>query len=263
MDAASGGAGTGMSLERPDHRSAAVRASPNFGARKDGKPVNTLILHYTGMVSGKGAEDWLCNADSEVSSHYLVHEDGLIVQMVAEADRAWHAGKSFWKGETDLNSASIGIEIVNPGHILGYRPFPAKQISAVTRLCRGIILRHDIAPSMVLAHSDIAPGRKIDPGELFPWGRLAAKGIGHFVEPEPVGGGRFFTVGDEGQPVEALQKMLEMYGYDMPVTGVYDAQTEKIVRAFQRHFRPEKVDGVADVSTMKTLHRLLVAIPSA
>ena len=130
-----------MSLVRADHRSAEVRASPNFGARKDGKAVTTLILHYTGMVSGKAAEDWLCNAESEVSSHYLVHEDGHIVQMVAEADRAWHAGKSFWKGETDLNSVSIGIEIVNPGHILGYRPFPAKQVSAVTRLCRGIVLR--------------------------------------------------------------------------------------------------------------------------
>lgn len=250
-----------MSLLRPDHRSAEMRASPNFGARKDGKAVTTLILHYTGMLSGKGAEDWLCNSDSEVSSHYLVHEDGHIVQMVAEADRAWHAGKSFWKGETDLNSVSIGIEIVNPGHILGYRPFPAKQVSAVTRLCRGILLRHPIAPSMVLAHSDIAPGRKIDPGELFPWGRLALKGIGHFVEPEPIRGGRFFTTGDEGQPVEALQAMLAMYGYEMPVTGVYDAQTEKIVRAFQRHFRPEKVDGVADGSTITTLHRLLRAIP--
>jgi N-acetylmuramoyl-L-alanine amidase len=252
-----------MSLIRADHRSAEVRPSPNFGARKDGKSITTVILHYTGMVNGKGAEDWLCNSDSEVSSHYLVHEDGHIVQMVAEADRAWHAGKSFWKGETDLNSVSVGIEIVNPGHILGYRPFPAKQISAVTRLCRGIVLRHGISPAMVLAHSDIAAGRKIDPGELFPWAKLAARGIGHFVEPEPISGGRFFSSGDEGQPVEALQAMLAMYGYEMQVTGVYDAHTEKIVRAFQRHFRPEKVDGVADVSTIGTLHELLRSIPVA
>jgi N-acetylmuramoyl-L-alanine amidase len=252
-----------MSLARADHRSAEVRASPNFGERKDGKRITAVILHYTGMVSGKAAEDWLCNSDSEVSSHYLVHEDGHIVQMVAEAHRAWHAGKSYWKGETDLNSVSVGIEIVNPGHVLGYRPFPAKQISAVTRLCRGIILRHGIAPTMVLAHSDIAAGRKIDPGELFPWEKLAAKGIGHFAEAEPISGGRFFSMGDEGQPVEALQAMLALYGYEMPVTGVYDMQTEKIVRAFQRHFRPEKADGVADVSTIATLHRLLRAIPMA
>ena len=251
-----------MSLTRADHRGAQVRPSPNFGERKEGKKVTTIILHYTGMISGKGAEDWLCNSDSEVSSHYLVHEDGHIVQMVAEADRAWHAGKSFWHGERDLNSVSVGIEIVNPGHILGYRQFPAKQINAVIRLCRGISLRHRIAPAMVLAHSDIAPGRKIDPGELFPWGKLAAKGIGHFIEPEPVSGGRFFTTGDEGQPIEALQAMLALYGYEMPVTGVYDAQTEKIVRAFQRHFRPGKVDGVADVSTIATLHKLLRSLPA-
>ena len=161
-----------MSLTKADHRSALVRPSPNFGERKDGKKVTAIILHYTGMPDGKGAEDWLCNSDSEVSSHYLVHEDGRIVQMVAEADRAWHAGKSYWHGERDLNSVSVGIEIVNPGHILGYRPFPAKQISAVIRLCRGIALRHGVTPAMVLAHSDIAPGRKTDPGPYFSWGRL-------------------------------------------------------------------------------------------
>lgn len=251
-----------MSLEKPDHRTARLRPSPNYGERKDGKAISAIILHYTGMIDGRSAEDWLCNSDSQVSSHYLVHEDGHIVQMVAEADRAWHAGKSFWHGETDLNSVSIGIEIVNPGHILGYRPFAARQINAVMRLCRGIVLRHGIVPSMVLAHSDIAPGRKIDPGELFPWAKLAAKGIGLHIEPEPIAGGRFFTLGDEGQPVEALQAMLALYGYEMPVTGVYDGQTEKIVRAFQRHFRPEKIDGVADTSTIKTLHQLLKKVPS-
>lgn len=250
-----------MSLMRPDHRTARVRATPNFGDRKDGKTVRAIILHYTGMVSGKAAEDWLCNADSEVSSHYLVHEDGHIVQMVAESDRAWHAGKSYWKGETDLNSVSVGIEIVNPGHVLGYVQFPPRQINAVTRLCRGIILRHAIQPDMILAHSDIAPGRKIDPGELFPWDRLAAKGIGRYVPPAPICGGRFFALGDEGQPIEALQSMLVLFGFDVPVTGVFDAHTTKIVSAFQRHYRPEKVDGIADASTIKTLHALLQSVP--
>lgn len=248
-----------MSGFRADHRTARVRPSPNFGERKDGKAVNTIILHYTGMISGEAAEEWLCNTQSEVSSHYLVHEDGRIVQMVRERDRAWHAGKSFWMGETDLNSVSVGIEIVNPGHMLGYTDFPVRQVNAVIRLCRGIILRHGVKPDRVLAHSDIAPGRKVDPGEKFPWGKLASKGIGHFVVPEPLSGGRFFTVGDEGQPVEALQAMLALYGYDMPVTGVFDGQTEKNIKAFQLHFRPETIDGVADVSTIATLHKLLRA----
>ena len=250
-----------MSEFKADHKTARVRPSPNFGERKDGKSVNTIILHYTGMITGEAAEDWLCNPQSEVSSHYLVHEDGRIVQMVRERDRAWHAGKSFWKGESDINSVSVGIEIVNPGHALGYTDFPRRQINAVIRLCRGIILRHGVMPDRVLAHSDIAPGRKVDPGEKFPWGKLAAKGIGHFVEPEPVSGGRFFALGDEGQPIEALQAMLALYGYDMAVTGVFDVQTERNIKAFQLHLRAEKVDGVADVSTIATLHKLLKAKP--
>ena len=238
-----------MSKFKADHKTARVRPSPNFGERKDGKSVNTIILHYTGMVSGEAAEDWLCNPQSEVSSHYLVHEDGRIVQMVRE------------RGGADLTSVSVGIEIVNPGHAFGYTDFPARQINSVIRLCRGIILRHGVMPDRVLAHSDIAPGRKVDPGEKFPWGKLASKSIGHFVEPEPLTGGRFFALGDEGQPIEALQAMLALLGYDMPVTGVFDGQTEKNMKAFQLHFRPEKIDGVADVSTIATLHKLLKAKP--
>jgi N-acetylmuramoyl-L-alanine amidase len=244
-------------LFKADHRGAKVRPSPNFGARKDGKKVSFIILHYTGMKSGQGAEDWLCTDESQVSSHYLVHEDGRIVQMVREADRAWHAGKSFWAGERDLNSASVGIEIVNCGHQLGYDDFPDGQIDAVTKLCRGVIGRHRISPEMVLAHSDIAPGRKVDPGEKFPWGRLAGKGVGNFVAPAPIEGGRFLSPGDEGQPVEALQAMLGLYGYECAVTGVYDPATLRDVKAFQLHFRPEKIDGIADFSTIDTLHRLL------
>jgi N-acetylmuramoyl-L-alanine amidase len=233
-----------------------VRPSLNFGTRKDGKTVTALILHYTGMRSAKCAEDWLCADESQVSAHYLVYEDGRIVQMVREGDRAWHAGKSYWLGERDLNSASVGIEIANPGHH-GYLDFPVAQIEAVIKLCRGIVRRHKIIPEMVLAHSDIAPGRKVDPGEKFPWGRLAAEGIGNFVEPAPIHGGRFLSPGDEGQPVEALQAMLSLYGYECPVTGVYDPATLRDVKAFQLHFRTEKIDGIADFSTIDTLHRLL------
>jgi N-acetylmuramoyl-L-alanine amidase len=244
-------------LFKADHRGAKVRPSPNFGERKDCKGINAIILHYTGMKTGQAAEDWLCAEESQVSSHYLAHEDGRIVQMVCEADRAWHAGKSYWRGERDLNSVSVGIEIVNCGHQLGYDEFPDAQIKSVIKLCRGIIRRHKIAPERVLAHSDIAPGRKVDPGEKFPWKRLAGEGIGNYAEPAPIQGGRFLSPGDEGQPVEALQAMLGLYGYESSVTGVFDPATLRDVKAFQLHFRPEKIDGIADFSTVDTLRKLL------
>lgn len=253
-------------LLTPDHAGAKVRPTPNFGPRKDGKRTDALILHYTGMATGPLAEDWLCNVESQVSSHYLVHEDGRIVQMVPEAARAWHAGQSFWAGETDMNSRSIGIEIVNPGHACADPantppPFPPAQIAAVIALAGDICGRNRIAAERVLAHSDIAPGRKIDPGEKFPWDALHAAGIGHWVEPSPVRGGRFFACGDEGQPVAALQSMLALYGYNIGITGIFDLPTQTVVAAFQRHFRPARIDGVADASTVETLHRLLSALP--
>ena len=176
-----------MSGFLPDQPGAEVRVSPNFGPRRDTLRPDMIVLHYTGMASGAGAEAWLCDPASEVSSHYLVHEDGRIVQMVRESDRAWHAGKSFWRGVTDVNSHSLGIEIVNPGHEFGYRGFPRSQIAAVIELCRGIIARHAILPQRVLAHSDVAVGRKVDPGEKFPWRQLAEAGVGHFVAPPRVG----------------------------------------------------------------------------
>jgi N-acetylmuramoyl-L-alanine amidase len=253
-------------LLAPDHHGAKVRPSPNFGERKDGKRPDCIILHYTGMASGALAEDRLCNIAAEVSAHYIIHEGGRIVQMVPEAARAWHAGRSFWAGETDINSRSIGIEIANSGHpdanpANSAPPFEDVQIRAVIDLCKGIQSRWAIADARVLAHSDVAPGRKIDPGERFPWATLHESGVGHFVEPSPVRGGRFFSRGDEGQPVEALQSMLALYGYGISITGVFDAATETVVAAFQRHFRPARIDGIADASTVETLHRLLKALP--
>ena len=246
----------------PDFSGARVRQSPNFGERKDGRAPDMLILHYTGMPTAEGALDWLTRAESEVSSHYFVFEDGQVVQLVPEAARAWHAGKSNWKGETDINSASIGIEIANPGHPGGLPEFPGAQIAAVVELCRDIVARHGIAPERVLAHSDVAPVRKIDPGENFPWETLASAGIGHWVEPGQIGGGRFFQQGDAGPPVEALQAMLALYGYEIPVSSEYCGRTHGVVEAFQRHFRPQRVDGIADASTIETLHRLLRALPA-
>lgn len=236
--------------------------SPNHGPRPEGVPVDMLVLHYTGMPSADQALSWLCDTRSEVSCHWYVHEDGRIARLVDEGRRAWHAGRSSWRGAGDVNSRSVGIEIANPGHEWGYRPFPDRQIEAVTDLCLAILDRHPIPPRNVVAHSDVAPTRKEDPGELFPWDRLAAAGVGHHVAPAPIRGGRFLQRGESGQPIEALQSMLAIYGYEVPISGTFCPQTAAVVTAFQRHFRPSRVDGVADVSTIDTLHQLLKALPS-
>lgn len=239
-----------------------VLPSPNLGERKDGRRPDMLVLHYTGMQDAASAIQRLCNPLAEVSCHYVVMEDGRVFQLVPESARAWHAGVSTWKGETDLNSSSIGIEIVNRGHDFDTPDFPNEQVDAVAALCRDIAQRHGIRPERILAHSDIAPRRKRDPGEKFPWSRLHEAGVGHFVAPAPLVEGRSFGLGEEGQPIQAVQAMFALYGYGIDVTGVYDAQTEAVVRAFQRHFRPSQVDGIADPSTLTTLRDLIRALPS-
>ena len=250
-----------MSLPVCDFPKARFVASPNHNERLNVSGPDLIILHYTGMPTGEGALDWLCREESQVSSHYFVHEDGRVDQLVAEDRRAWHAGKSIWKNETDINSRSIGIEIVNAGHPGGLPDYPAIQIAAVVELCQFCVGRWSIPPERVLAHSDIAPIRKVDPGENFPWKKLYEKGVGHWVEPAPVGGGRYFQRGDRGQPVEAVQSMLSLYGYGVEVTGEFCDRTQGVVEAFQRHFRPERIDGIADISTLDTLHRLLGSLP--
>ena len=245
---------------RPDSPLVGILApSPSHGERKC--PIDMLVLHYTGMTSAEAAVELLRDPASQVSCHYVVLEDGAIIQMVAEERRAWHAGVSSWEGQTDTNSRSIGIEIANPGHSNGYPPFPEAQIVAVAALCQDILARHPIRADRVLAHSDVAPARKDDPGEKFPWHLLHHAGVGHLVHEAPLTGGRFFMRGDAGQPVEALQSMLALYGYGLAVTGLYDEATEQVVRAFQRHFRRAKVDGVADLSTIMTLRDLIARRP--
>jgi N-acetylmuramoyl-L-alanine amidase len=235
----------------------AVRASPNHGERKGARRPDTIVLHYTGMETGAAALARLCEPTSEVSSHYVVEEDSTILQLVPEALRAWHAGKSYWAGERDLNSASIGIEIVNGGHDFGLPAYPDAQIAAVIALCKDIAARHKILPSRILAHSDIAPGRKQDPGERFPWDALAAAGVGDYVVQAPLEEDAPLALGARGKDVERLQKMLAAFGFEAAITGEYDKPTEQIVAAFQRHFRPAKIDGKADRSTIATLQALL------
>ena len=250
-----------MTAFTADYAKAGVRPSPNHGERVDGRKPDMIILHYTGMPTADGALDWLCREESQVSCHYFVHENGEVVQLVAEARRAWHAGKSVWQGETDINSSSIGIEIANAGHPGGLPAYPQAQMDAVIELCRDCGERWSIAPERVLGHSDVAPRRKLDPGENFPWEMLHAKGVGHWVAPASITGGRFFQRGDQGQPVEALQSMLSLYGYGTEITGEFSDKMAGEIEAFQRHFRPERVDGIADFSTIDTLHRLLSALP--
>lgn len=227
--------------------------SPNHGAR-NGDQIDILLLHYTGMRSADGALSWLCDPRSSVSSHYFVFEDGRVVRLVDEARRAHHAGVSFWAGETDINSRSVGIEIANPGHEFGYRPFPDAQIDAVIALSLDILGRHPIPPERVLAHSDVAPLRKQDPGELFPWQRLNEAGVGHYLPPVPIEETQALQLGPS--EVTSLTDQLRQYGYGIGADGEFTA----VVTAFQRHFRPERVDGVPDRSTKATLDRLLGAL---
>jgi N-acetylmuramoyl-L-alanine amidase len=239
----------------------ALHPSPNFGVRRGIGQPNMLLLHYTGVEAAAKAIDWLSRPESRVSAHYVIDEVGRITQLVAESMRAWHAGIAVWAGESDINSASVGIEIHNPGHELGYREFPEAQLRALEALALDIIARHRIPPERVLAHSDVAPTRKKDPGEKFPWARLAAAGIGHWVVPEPVNWASDGRAGAaQGQRVGKAQALLARYGYGVEATGVADTATQCVVRAFQRHFRPERADGRIDQSTIATLERLIAAL---
>lgn len=232
--------------------------SPNFNERR--APPDMLVLHYTGMQTGEAALARLCDAEAQVSAHYLVEEDGRIFGLVPEERRAWHAGRGVWQGQDDCNAASIGIEIVNPGHEFGYRAFPDAQIEALIALIGDIRERWTISDSRIIGHSDLAPERKDDPGELFPWKRLAEAGHGQWFEPaaeriKALGG--LLQKGDDGIGVVVLRAGLHRLGYGIKPGGDYDAETEAAVRAFQRHWRQNRVDGVADGETRARLVGLL------
>jgi N-acetylmuramoyl-L-alanine amidase len=230
--------------------------SSNYDLRVS--PPDMLILHYTGMQTGEAALERLRDPEARVSAHYLVEEDGRIFRLVPEERRAWHAGQSFWQGTSDCNGASVGVELVNPGEEFGYRPFPHAQVKALVALIVEIRSRWTIPDSRIVGHSDVAPDRKQDPGELFPWKRLAKAGHGLWAEPPPAPGAAL-AEGDEGPGVLVLQSGFSRLGYDCPRTGRFDADTAAIVTAFQRHWRPERVDGAADGDTRARLMALLRA----
>jgi N-acetylmuramoyl-L-alanine amidase len=215
--------------------------SPNFGDRPVGTDVDMLILHYTGMKTAAESLARLCNPQAAVSAHYLIDEDGALYRLVDESRRAWHAGVSHWAGESDINSCSIGIELQNPGHEFGYRTFPDAQITAVTDLCADILSRHTISNERILGHSDVAPSRKEDPGELFDWRRLAEAGIGRLpTAPATV---------DELDDQQA-RASLTAIGYD-PGAPLADVLT-----AFQRHYRQTRIDGQLDAETAGLIRAL-------
>lgn len=238
--------------------------SPNFNDRRAG--VDMLVLHYTGMESAEAAIARLRDPAAAVSAHYVVREDGVVVQMVAERARAWHAGVSRWQGDDDLNSRSIGIEIVNGGHDVlcedgSLPPYPPMQIAAVISLCRAVRTRHAIPQSRIVGHSDIAPGRKRDPGEHFPWMRLGAAGIGLWPAPPVAGGGasligRGLGPGDTGPAVDRLRALLARVGYWLEVSGHYDQALADVVCAFQRRWCPDRVSGQADLTTLQRVDQL-------
>jgi len=211
------------------------RPSPNHDSRR-GAAIDMLVLHYTGMKTAGEAVARLCDPAAKVSAHYTIDEDGTVYAHVPESERAWHAGVAHWAGATDVNARSIGIELVNPGHEFGYRDFPDAQIAALIPLCHSIRMRHPIPSWRVLGHSDVAPARKDDPGERFPWKRLADAGIGLWPAP-----------GDSNLEASALAR----FGYDP------DAPLSKVIAAFQRHFRPAAVDGRWDGECARLLHGLL------
>ena len=227
--------------------------SPNYDARPIGTAIDMLVLHYTGMESGHQALERLCDPEAEVSAHYLSEENGDLFQLVKEEKRAWHAGVSNWRGYEGLNQHSIGIELVNTGHEFGYRPFPVEQIETLVSLIRDIRSRHEIDDRMIVGHSDIAPDRKEDPGELFPWGYLAEKGIGWVPKGSFESTEDYITPLAATSQVIAVQKRLAAIGYNIRSDGLYNSTLTYCVTAFQRRWRQYEVTGLMDKGTYAAL----------
>ncbi len=238
------------------------RPSPNHDERQAGA-IQILLLHYTGMLTAESALERMCDPEAKVSAHYMIDDDGTVYRLVPEDRRAWHAGEAAWRGQTDINSLSIGIELVNPGHEFMYRQYTEPQMGALIDLSQEIVQRHAIAPEFVLGHSDVAPRRKKDPGEKFQWSRLASVGVGLWPFKKPAIGlpqGPILKPGTEAAEVVAVQNLLSRFGYAVPQTGVLCPETIDVVMAFQRHFRPAGINGAIDTETAGRLVELVELI---
>lgn len=235
------------------------RPSPNHGPRPAGTAISVLVLHYTGMVSAEAALERLTAPEAGVSAHYLIDRAGELYSLVPETERAWHAGVSRWRGVCDINSASVGIELENKGHEFGPEPYPAAQMETLVAVAGDIVARHGIEARNVVGHSDVAPSRKQDPGEWFDWAALAAEGIGLWPVPRP-SRGRVLAMGDQGEDVERFQAALATYGYGLVADGRFGPLTRDVVASFQRHFRPQTVNGDADLETLDRLAGLLAML---
>lgn len=232
--------------------------SPNFDARApldQPNAISHIILHYTDMSDCDAALARLCDPQAKVSAHYLIRRDGQSFQLVDEADRAWHAGVSYWRGQTDMNSASIGIELDYDGHVGGaVAAFPEAQMEALMALLQDIVVRHGLDPKNVLGHSDIAPGRKIDPGAAFDWMALYQAGFGLWRDDVTIEDVPLLEMGSGDKAVAPLQKALTAIGYQLAASGIYDKATATVITAFQRHFRARQIDGIADAETQSLIY---------
>ena len=239
------------------------KPSPNFDNRRGGQKPEMLIIHYTGMTDNKEAIKRLCDPGSVVSTHYVIDDIGKCLQLVDENNRAWHAGVSSWAGNSDINSCSIGVELCNPGHEHGYQRFPQKQMATLLRLGRDILARHSILPQFVLGHSDVAPTRKLDPGEFFDWRSLANNGMGIWPDtntPPNKQEIRETNCDRDDVDIALLQGKLARFGYGIEITGACDEQTTLVVMAFQRHFRQNRITGILDMESEFILDNLLVQL---
>lgn len=234
--------------------------SPNWDTRPEGCSVDTVVIHYTGMKSGPEALSRMCDADAKVSAHYMIEDDGTLFRLISEEKRAWHAGVSCWRGRDNINHNSIGIELVNPGHEFGYKPFPALQIEALLRLLSEIRERHSIPLHGYVGHSDIAPDRKTDPGELFPWRVLAEHGFGVWSDVDGSNTEIILQKGEAGPEINSLNKQLGMLGYNCANNLIYDVNLERVILAFQAHWRPQEVTGCYDRGTALILNDIILKL---
>jgi N-acetylmuramoyl-L-alanine amidase len=228
--------------------------SPNFEPRPQGVPLDMIVLHYTDMLNAEEALERLCDPQAKVSAHFLISKEGELYQLVDPKHRAWHAGVSSWEGQGDINSRSIGVELDNLGHTFGPEPFSKVQMKTLLALLEELTQTYGIQPHRIVGHSDVAPGRKKDPGEWFPWHVLAEKGFGFW--PQEKMASQHISVVPK-MSIEEMQQAFSDIGYECAKTGVWDEESQAVCLAFQRHFTPQDLTGYPTNLVKQTLQGLL------